>query len=310
MDKLASIIKIFAYSVLALVLVGILISVLVYKKQIPLSINLGSWIGGYSYENSDAYSIGNAVIDAAGIKKVDIDWVSGSVEVKTTSSDKVSINENDSDGLEEKFKLRYLVKDGILYIRFCEPFNVSTKFPDNHRKSLVVTVPENLAQLENFTLNTVSADSDVSGISSKNVKMNSVSGRVTIKLNGKADFFEGNTTSGDINILCDVDELKLHSVSGKATIDGSFIKASVNTTSGSAIINVTNKPEKITVGTVSGRTKITLMEDFGFTAKLSTVSGNLNCSLPVTTSGKFNVKHGDGFCNIDVSSVSGGLTIQ
>ncbi|MDD2268476.1 MAG: DUF4097 family beta strand repeat-containing protein [Eubacteriales bacterium] len=305
-----AIIKIVAFSLIALILIGILIAVLIFNKWFPFSINIGSFVGGYTYADSELYSMGNAEISLEGIRKLEIDWVSGSVEVKSGTGNKITIYETDSESLDDEYKLRYLVKDGTLYIRFIAPQNISVKLPASHTKRLTVTLPESIQKLDNFTLNTVSADCNITGISSDKVKANSVSGTISAELIDKASSFQGGTTSGEMFLSLDSEKVKLNTVSGNITVEGELVEVDAESVSGEITINSEGKPSEIDVNTVSGDVVITMPEDTGFNAKLGTVSGDLNCNFPVTTSKKNNITHGDGACDIDIDTVSGDLSIR
>lgn len=63
------------------------------------------------------------------------------------------------------------------------------------------------------------------------------------------------------------------------------------------------------MNTVSGSIYLLIPSDSGFTAEISTVSGKINCSIPVTTNNKKMVA-GNGASKIRLSSVSGSLNIS
>lgn len=197
-----------------------------------------------------------------------------------------------------------------LYIRFIAQQKISVKLPANHTKRLTVTLPKSIQKLDNFTLNTVSANSNITGISADKVKANSISGIISAELTDKASSFQAGTTSGEMFLNLASEKVKLNTVSGNITVEGELGEVDAESVSGEITIHSESKPSEIDVNTVSGDVVITMPEDTGFNAKLSTVSGDLNCNFPVTTSKKNNITHGDGACDIDIDTVSGDLSIR
>ena len=77
----------------------------------------GAGIGSvYKYSDSSSYSIGDFSANADEISSIDIEWISGSVNISEYDGDGITVSEDGFD--DEDTKLRYRIKNGKLSIRF------------------------------------------------------------------------------------------------------------------------------------------------------------------------------------------------
>lgn len=119
-----------------------------------------------------------------------------------------------------------------------------------------------------------------------------------------------NCVSSDF--ICEVEALEydVDTVSGEIEISASRTRSvDVNSVSGDCTLRMGVCPDEVKMNTVSGSIYILIPSDSGFTAEISTVSGKINCSIPVTTNNKKMVA-GNGASKIRLSSVSGSLNIS
>ena len=136
-------------------------------------------------------------------------------------------------------------------------------------KELAVRVPQAPAQsLRSLRLDTVSTKAAVTGLSGKTLEADAVSGDVEAR-GGELREIDVDSVSGDLPVL--PEELPFHSVRG-------------------------------------GRTVVLPAENDGFTLRLDSVSGKLDCALPVQAEAREYI-HGDGARRIDCNAVSGDVTI-
>ena len=112
--KAAIITRIVIYSVLILVLCGLLVAGI-----------MGSGFGlGMSIDHYDAKSytsvIDTAKVDANTIDKIEIEWISGDITIFVVDdSDNITFR---SEIAEKDWQnMQYRVKDGVLSIKFCKP---------------------------------------------------------------------------------------------------------------------------------------------------------------------------------------------
>ena len=78
------------------------------------------------------YSVGSFEYNSGEIRNVKIEWVSGSVKIVESDSDRLKVTETDK-GLSEAQKMRWCIDGQTLKIRFCKPgyagsFPFGTKF--------------------------------------------------------------------------------------------------------------------------------------------------------------------------------------
>lgn len=123
--KTNAIVRIIVYSLLAIVLTGVLLA----------GLGMGSFIN--LPHSGNTLVDGEASIDAAQIRELDIDWAAGSITVITADIDQIVITE--SGEFEEKDALIYNVKGKTLSIDYTKASNVIGSIPS---KDLIITVPK------------------------------------------------------------------------------------------------------------------------------------------------------------------------
>ncbi len=123
------------------------------------------------------------------------------------------------------------------------------------------------------------------------------------------DELDMDCVSADFNVEVDASEYDVESVSGDFNLSASGSRSvDVGTVSGDCNLRMQQCPSNVDMKSVSGSISLWIPSDSGFTAEISTVSGKINCSIPVTTSGK-RIVAGNGSAEIEMESVSGDLNI-
>ena len=235
------------------------------------------------YDNADKYTAGDREITDK-IDRLDIDWVSGSVNV-TSGGSTVIIKETTKGRLDDKYKVHTWAEGSTLHVRFCKS---GERYSGEEAKTLEITVPEGVI-FESIKADAASADIKIEGVSSKKAVMDSSSGNMTY--NGDAESFSCDTSSGNIGF------------SGKAA----DIKA--DSSSGDIFIDQAGDAKSISVDTSSGDVKLYMPQDYGFTAKISTTSGNISYDLPLTKSGDETYTFLNGENELDIDTSSGNVKI-
>lgn len=257
-----------------------------------------------------------ASVPAAGVSRINVNWVSGNVEVRVGDGDQITFFETASRALTDAQKMRYTVSpSGVLQIKFCaELDNVMNWFENGNYnmpdKALVLTVPASmLGSLDTLNIDSVSARLEVDGVYGAETILDTVSGKAAVT-NIDCEQLRLNSTSGTLQCdACKAEKLNLDSVSGNIRVNGTFTQISAETVSGEVRIACVTAPEKINVDSVSGSVNVQLPENAGFTAKLDTVSGSLSCEFPGTLSDKM-VVVGDGSAAYRFDTVSGSIRIE
>ncbi|MBQ6426765.1 MAG: DUF4097 family beta strand repeat protein [Clostridia bacterium] len=224
--------------------------------------------------SGDAVSYGGADIDPALIDEIDIDWVSGSVQISVWDGDTVRFSEASGTPLREDEQLRWKIEERELEISPCTS-NKSIhilgqgKLPE---KDLTVEIPASML-LKELSVSQVS-----SVLSAQNIT---------------ADEFDIETVAGSARLSdISVSELDIETVSGEIR----FTNLSVL--------------KKITAESVSGDIKIGLSDSVpGFTLEPESLSAQISVPQGAELVSK-TYRYGDGSVRIEYSSVSGSLQIS
>jgi len=324
--RTAGIIRIIVGLVIAVLLTAILVVLLTGNNIFSRLGWDGGWInnivdrttytsGGLNADTNEIVVSDKAQVPADSIQKIKIDWVSGNVNVVVGNGNDIVFYETSFRTLTDKQKMRYSVSDsGTLQINYCENldnifnwFNLDANMP---AKTLTMEVPASLvAQLTDIQIETVSAGIDLSGVYGARNELSTVSGGIRCA-DVACDNLQLESTSG--SIVCEnskANTLDLNNVSGSVRAEGEYQNVTVESVSGSVRLAFANTPDQIKVDGVSGSITIALPADAGFTARLDTVSGSINCAFAGTL-GSDLVVVGDGSANYRFDTVSGSLNIE
>ena len=263
-----------------------------------------SLIGGMG-EDLSGYEIGNAEINDS-ISNLDIEWIAGKVTVDYHDADTIVIEESSNITLDDKDKLRYIVENGTLKVRFCEhsvrTFNLS--------KSLVVTLPKDASYGE-IKIDGVSSDFVFPTITAGELDIDTVSGSVNcddVNVTGAVNF---DATSGDFNIKNSIkaESLDTDAVSGGIYINNASVANGIrtNSTSGNIEIVLADMCNIDTDG-VSASVKLDVPEDASFVLGYDTVSGSLSMKSNAQIQGD-EYQVGDGKYKVNVNTTSGNLDV-
>lgn len=304
----SAIIRIVAWSVVVLVLIGILVSGLLGFPEQPdwISLNLGGF-GGYTYQHSDRYTAGGGSLDADAVSAIDIDWMSGSVDVTVYDGDTITFSETSKQALSEKDQLHYYLDNDTLRIRFRGP--VRWGLGIRQGKNLSVLVPKGIL-INALDVEAVSSPVAVSGVNANQVNIENISGGITLS-SVRGNALDLETVSGSLQVeLSEFTSMDAGTVSGGIRAEGAFRSVSLSTVSGGVKVAPGASVEKIDAESVSGSVTVTLPPDIaGFTAKIESVSGSLICDFSAKTF-KNGAVYGDGSAMLDFESVSGSVAIR
>lgn len=282
-------IRIIVWGAVALVLIALLF--LGLNSQ-SVGVNL-SWMGlstAYSYSDPASYSVGPAVVDASGITDIQVDWISGAVNVYRTDETQIRIEESYSGTLRDSDRLRYRVKNGKLSVQYCESKSGLFSAVRTQNKALDLYVPKTVA-LQTLSIDSVSGGINIDGAGTTigMLDTESASGKVIVS-----------------NIAAK--NLSVEAVSGGMDIDGAFGGVKLESVSGGVNVRLHRMPTSFRIETVSGGITLTLPENSGFTASLESVSGSLHCDFAGQSERKRAV-YGDGSTILRMETISGGATV-
>lgn len=322
--RASAIIRIIVYIVVAVVCISLLIVGLVKGSLRGIrGINLGVINSGWG--SDEGYTAAyEGEVNAKGLSRIDIDWISGLVTVEEYDGDTVKFwEENNSSNPD--LQMRYMNANGTLNIHFARNGNINLGF-DNVVKKLTVQVPRNLG-LSVLKIDAVSSPVQIDGVSASKLEVDTASGNISVE-NISADV-DIDTVSGDVslkNVNADTvdidsasgkhnlenvsaDRVSLDSVSGDHIFSGLVRRISCNTTSGRITVACDGPIDDADFDTVSGDATIYLTDDTGFTARWDSVSGRFNCEF-ATKSSNNSATYGDGSASIKFNTVSGKMSIK
>lgn len=278
-NKLRSVIKIILWSLLILILVGILIAGLVGEG---ISIGYSEFAG-----LPGGTETSSAEINPDTIQNIDIRWVGGKVILQRDSSAQ-TLTFHEEKGASEK-SLAYRLDGNTLTIAFMKEstwnFGIQT---GNQDKNLIVTIPDHCVQ-DKLTINSVSAEIRIIDLMCDEVDVITVSGDVSIESTA-------------------INSVEIGTVSGDVEYTGSILEFQAETVSGDCELTTILAPDEIEFESVSGGLKLNIPENMGFVLNHDSVSGDITTDIPLT-SGKGRKTYGNGECSISTETVSGNVSI-
>ena len=233
--------------------------------------------------NETGYSV-----KADSVRNLEIDWVSGSIRVEP--ADVKTITFSESEPRDGRYQLRWELKEHTLKISFCD--DSLTNWPGVNYftgKDLTVLVPRDFA-LESLEVDSASATLEVKDLTIRDVEVDSASG---------ACQFDG----------CTLEQLDVDTASGDIRFQGRLDVLDCEGASASIYAALDNVPSRISVDTMSGDLDLTLPENAGYTLKLDAMSSEFDSDFETTLKNGQYIS-GDGSCRIDVSAMSGDVTIR
>lgn len=277
--------QILILSILSVII--IIVGVILFVRPMNKTSNIS--FSNYKYENANLYTQSSAGSEK-NISNLEINWVSGSVEIVPYNGNEVKFEEYCKTGIPEEYKMCYWKDRDTLKIQFTSS---GTHKIINNEKQLTVYIPDKL-ELDDLDIEVVSADVRIENLNSRETSIDGVSGDCFIK---------------SFNTL----EMEYNTVSGNLFADNvGFVSFEGDTTSGDISINLSSilKTKEIKADTVSGDIELILPEDSGFTLSLKTISGDIKCETETKMPSKKTLVHGDGFLKIDLDTVSGDVTLR
>ena len=277
--KRNAVFRLILFSILAVILVGALISGIALKSyQMP---------GVVIRKSFEAPLVNEYEFDAREIDRLKIDWAAGKIVIVPVEGKNISVTEE----LLGTDKTMVLKKDGsTLYVQYCEgAIGLSFGSGSSLKKNLYVCVPQ---------------DWDC-----KELEIDAASATVQLE-NLTIEELASSTASGTHTFTnCQVEKLKMETVSGNLDFNGSLDKLDFNGVSAQANLVLSNQPKSIQLESVSGDLNLTLPEDCGFTLDKYSLSGRVSSELE-TTEKDGKIVHGDGSCEIEVEGVSSSVHIR
>lgn len=232
-------------SILICLLIILLALVILFLRGDFGSIDLGFI---KTYPNSDKYQSGGTSISQK-VEKIDISWISGKVNIISGKSNEITFSETSPAKLNEQNSLHYWVDGTTLRIRPNGPgFNINLP-----SKELTLELPEGFTA-DTLKIEVVSADMEVTGIKADRLEIHSTSGSLEAELS--TGELSAETVSGNVSVSGDkTKQVKVNTISGDVSL--AFRKAPSNmqldSVSGDMTVQLPSDTEfTLGVSTVSG----------------------------------------------------------
>ena len=253
----------------------------------------GEWSFGwtdYRYDDT-AYQSGEGTVPAPSVTTLDVDWITGTVEILPCEDAYLSVSEAQKGELAEKLKLRWSIsEDGkTVFVKYRAS---SWFFGDGNDKKLTLRVPQKLfGQLESLKINTKNASVYIGEVEIPSVAVQTKGGNlvvegciaqdVTVATEGGSCSFEGNATEG-------------------------FTFASRG---GSLEWKGRELPGSLAISTQSGNVSLSLSKDASFSLNWETEGGGLVSDFALTQADDGSYITGDGKATLTISTKKGDLSI-
>ena len=236
------------------------------------------------------------------MKKLDIDWLSGSVSVVAGNGDSVLIREAAGGKIDKDMRVHWWLDGTTLRVKFCASGLKPRIY--HGKKDLTVTVPETLS-LSAISVDSASAEVSVLGASMDELSVDTASGAIRVDTDCGLESLRTDSASGeqDIKVRSAV-SAELDAASGKISLTADTVRnLDIDTASGDVLCRLRETPDDGSIDTASGKVAVVLPEDAAFTLKLSTASGKMNSDFAMKKSGSTYVcGSGDGRLHIDTAS--------
>ena len=276
--------------------------------------------------------------ESQDIRKIDISWRSGSVNIYTAEqSAQISVKEESTAPLAESEKMVCAIDGDTLRIRF-----LSDAYRGSYdgEKYLDVGLPAELvnaghfekievettdayayvsADAQKIDLSTVGGDARVMCASCPTVEIETVNGSVGV-VDGTWARVDISTLSGAIELAGEAENAEIETASGKVDIAGALGALDFESVSGNLIL-ATERALRLDAETESGSIYLTLPAQDGFTLDYETKSGAFRSALTERegtliacgdreTHYTVPALEGGEMSELEISTVSGTLTIK
>lgn len=289
--KTNAIIRIVLFSLVILILLAVLVggigAGMHWFNGVPFfSRNFGGSLSGGTVSSSGS-------VNADEVTHLEIEWVAGSITIQPGETDTISFAETEVS--DEKYQMIWKQSGDKLIIEYCAASaknifgGVTFNIGSDLTKDLVITVPAD------WVCSSLNIDAASAQVNIQNMTLHEVE-------------FDGASAICVFD-QCQVRELSVDTASGDVRFTGTLDILDFDAMSASFIATFDSTPSSLKVDTMSGDLDLTLPENSGFSVKLDAMSGDFSSDFPTTMSGGSYVC-GDGSCHIDVSAMSGDVTIR
>lgn len=205
------------------------------------------------------------------IRKIDITWISGDVELRYYDGDRIRVTESAAGTLNDTTSMYIKNFHGELDIQFAKNGKHNSRTFTDLNKKLIIEIPENHRFTE-IEIELVGASLVSDGLASDKIDIESVSGKIELT----------NPACGNLDV---------QSVSGNINLSFSAL------------------PGKTDIESVSGAVEIIVPAKSGFILEKDDFACAFECDIPYSHKDRETLLFGDGGSKIDVDMAGGSLKI-
>ena len=277
----------------ACAVIGVLIVAAIVIGILNALVADGKWTFGwrdYRYDE-EGYRIGEGSIPATDVRRIEVDWIDGSVTVVACQDRYPSVTEVVENELPESAQVRWRVsEDGTLSIKYRKSSWFFAVGSGNREKGLILRIPEKMMEsLEVLDIEGVSTNVTVTDIHAESLVFSSVSGWLLTK-------------------NCSFDTASLASESGEVSLGADVAgSVSISTKYGKVTLESAVTPSAVSISTKSGDVRLALPADASFSFEWSG-KGSVTSDLPCTHEGS-TYRISTGAYTYSITSKSGDLSV-
>lgn len=232
--------------------------------------------------------------DASQIHDIKIEWVAGAIIVQPGDTNTIQFEESAVSNPKHQMVVKH--SGDKLTLKFCEEnvmnWGIGAKINPNIAKDLVITVPRNW-HCDTLEIDTASARVEISNLQINDVDFDGASGKLTLDNCDIVDL-DIDTASGDVEFIGTLKDLDFDAASAK--FSGEFYQM----------------PNHLNLDAMSGDMEIILPDYCYFTCELDTMSGNFDTDFAITQNknGVYIYGNKNDACHIKISAMSSDVSIR
>ncbi|MBE6928110.1 MAG: DUF4097 domain-containing protein [Ruminococcaceae bacterium] len=279
-----------------------LISFIIPCALLPLML-VGCSITHYS--EPESYTVGSGSVSGQ-LRRLDIEWHSGSVTVKTHEGSEIILTESKVDRSDAK--MRFRLRDGVLTVH---PQASGVNVGILKSKTLEILIPQaQAASLTRADFELASADLKLEHLHFSTAKLSTASGNIKAT-DCSFDSLEATTASGNFTLQdCTVSSCEADTASGDISFRGSLREIEFDTASGDVSITTDITPTSIEGDTASGNIVLNLPAESEFECEYDVASGDANFNGFIGSHKKDRFVCGSGKNRYEFDTASGDITVN
>lgn len=280
--KRNAIIRIIVWTISLVILVGVLVAGMNWFRPFTSPLEESEIL---PVESSG--KLGTASVISDDIQEIEIDWVSGDIRLVPANVGSIEVSESAVD--DAKYAMVCKQEGKTLKIDYCKNTTLTDLKNLKFSKDLTILVPMDWSGRA-LHVDAASAKLSLQDLTIREVEVDTASGACQFD-------------------HCTVDTLDIDTASGDVYFEGSLNRLDCDSASAGVQAVLDNVPNEIDMDSASGSVELVLPKDAGFVVNMDTMSGKFDSDFPYSARNGVYVS-GDGACRIDMSSMSGKVSIR